>query len=360
MNISNLTKKLPMVLGIITFLAIGFYQCFLAADRYTSESRFTIKSSGTGAAPAGLDLGLLGGSSATKQDQLVIRDYLKSHDMMQKVIEEFGLEAISGPSSDILWSVDENSNTKSLLNHFRSLIEFTYDEEASVSTLVTQGFDPDIAQALNGFLIVNAEEYINKFSDKSSNSFINFAEEDVLQSKKAVNEANSKIRSAQEAGQLVDPTTDIQVVAKTLTELEAQLATVTAEMSELQGVYQEGTYQLTSKQMQIENIEDQISRLRARMASGEGEDLAGASVLFAALQFELEFANASYASALKTLEMAKVQAMQSRKYLVIIDSPDVADFALYPKVFLNLMVAAALILASIVVFKGVAAIIKEY
>ena len=357
MTAKKIWKKIPLIASLIFLVMACIYLFGLAADRYTSESKFTIKSNSVGSAPAGFDLGMLGGSSVTKQDQLIIRDFLTSNDVMLKVVEKFGLRELSAPATDVLWSVSDDTQSQHLLSHYRSLVELRYDEEASISTLVTQGFSPSITQRMNEFLLSEAEQYINEFSDKTSDAFISFAQNDVARAKQAVAEANGKIREAQDAGQLVDPKTDLEVVAKTLAELEAQIIAAKAELEELRGVYQEDTYQVLSKVSQIEGMERQIDALRIRMANGDGGDLAGASVLFASLQFDLEFANTSYASALKTLEMAKVQAMQSRKHLVIVETPNLPDYPTYPSKFLDLLIVVGSLTLFIAMLSAIVGII---
>ncbi len=351
-----------LVKGLAVFVVVvsAFYLWVLASDRYSAESRFTIKSQGEAAASTGFDLGLLGGSSVTKQDQLIIRDYLLSYDMMQKVVDEYGIEKLSSPRKDVLWRAGQDTKGKDLLSHYRALIQFSYDEEAGVSKVVTQGFSPEMARDLNAFLIESAEQYINDFSERSSDSFIAYAEGDVERAQERMEEVNQKIREAQDAGQLVGPETELQVVASNLTSLEATLAAERAELNRLQGIFQDDAWDVVSKERYIETLVQQVADLRSRMASDDGEDLAQASVLFASLQSELEFANTAHASALKTLEMAKMQAMQSRKHLVIIESPDLPDFPEYPRRFLWLLIMATLSAVGIVILQGISRIVGDY
>ena len=322
------------LIAAAAYLGSVGYLFGLADDRYGSESRFTVKSQMEGAS-SGLDLGILGGGNAAKQDQLVIRDFLLSSGMMKRAEAEFGIERLSAPGHDFLYAIDEASPHKARLAHYRSLIEFTYDEEASITKLIVQGFDAETARQMNEFLVRAAEDYINEFSRQTSDRFIEFASQDMAKAKAAVAEVQSRIRAAQGANNLVSPETDIEVIASTLSRLEGQLVESRAQLSSLLSYMQEDTHQVVSKREEIANLESQVTDLRARLSADEGVDLAEASVAFAALQSELEFANVALASSLKTLEGAKMQAMSSRKYLMLIEEPSLPDEAEYPRRWLN-------------------------
>jgi capsular polysaccharide transport system permease protein len=309
-------------------------------------------------AASGLDLGIFGGGNAAKQDQLVIRDFLRSSGMMKRAEAEFGLQRLSAPGHDFLYKVDEDSPLKDRLAHYRSLIEFTYDEEGSITKLVVQGFDADTAQQMNAFLVRAAEDYINEFSRQTSERFIEFASQDMDKAKAAVAEVQSRIRAAQGASNLVSPETDVEVIASTLGRLEGQLVESRAALSGLLQYMQEDTHQVRSKRDEIANLEGQIDSLRARLSTDNGADLAQATVEFAALQNELEFANVALASSLKTLESAKMQAMSSRKYLMLIEEPSLPDQAEYPRRWLNALYMLVLVSLGYMLVSGVLAMIR--
>ncbi len=363
----NISRKAAKLVGKHAFsIAILFattlcavYLFGLASDRYISESRFTVKSQSEGSA-GGLDLGILGSTTATKQDQLIIRDYLRSSDMMKKVFNEFGIELLTADRADLFWHINEKTRFKDRLAHYRSLIDFTYDEEASISTLITQGFEADVALRLNAFLVSAAEVYINEFSEKTSSRFIEFAQKDVEEAKAEVAYVTDMIRRAQESSRMVNPETDIRAIASTIGTLETLLSQQKGELTALLGYLQEETHQVAAQRAQIQSTETQLAELRSRLAGDQGKDLAAASLSFAQLESNLEFANANYASALKTLEAAKIQAMQARKYLMTVEQPDTPDYAEYPKPFINLAMCIAVLLMCAMLIKSLIRILREY
>ncbi|NDV50823.1 hypothetical protein [Salipiger sp. PrR003] len=352
--------KIQHLTILIPALLVAIYLFVLAGDRFVSESRFTIKSQGEVSAATSLDLGILGGASAAKQDQLLVRDYILSRDMMEAVFDEFGADALSGPFVDQLWYVSEGSPVKAKLSHYRAMIDFTFDEEAAVSTLETNAFDPETARDLNEFLIHKAEDYINAFARTSSDAMISYTQKDLERAQAQVLEITDQIRQAQSASQMVDPETDIGVVAKTLAELEAALASAKGELGSLETYLQDDTHQVVAQKRKIANLEEQIEEMRNRMSGDKAGDLADATIHFNMLNSQLQFANEDYASARKTLEMAKIQAMQATKHLVIIDHPDLADFAAYPRRLLSFLFALTVIAAFAAMTRMVAVLLKDY
>lgn len=360
LNMPPIFKNLSFVAGAAAAIVSSVYLWGMASDRYASESRFTVKSQGESSASAGIDWGLLGGSNATKQDQLIIRDFLMSDDMLEKVVDKFGVRAISGSPIDILWSVDEDTRSLELLKHYRSLLEFTYDDEASISTLVTQGFSAEMSEDLNVFLLGEAEDYINEFSAKTSAAFIEFAESDVQDASELVADITQQLQQAQREGSLANPETDLKVVAETLAEQESLHAAHRAELRRLRQVYQDDTYAVLSQKEKVQEAEARIAELRGRMSSAEGHDLAEASVVFAALQNKLDFANRKYVSTLNMLETAKIQAMQSQKHLVIVEAPNTPDYPEYPKRLQGFLVFVGTVLALSVLLRAVRAVFRQY
>ncbi|EPX77985.1 hypothetical protein [Salipiger mucosus] len=362
MDLSRTLSKIRMQHAILLVPALiaAVYLFILAGDRFVSESRFTIKSQGEASAATNLDLGILGGTSAAKQDQLIVRDYMMSRDMMEKTFNEFGTDALSGPFQDILWYITDDSPVKAKLSHYRSMVEFTFDEEAAVSTVETNAFSPETARKLNRFLLTEAENYINAFTERSSETMIDYSRRDLEAAQDRVMRITDEIRNAQRTAKTVDPETDLGVVATTLTELETKLAAAKSELDSLQSYLQDDTHQVIAQRRKISNLESQISNLRDRMAGADDDSLADTSVQFSTLKSRLQFANENYVSARKTLEMAKVQAMQSRKHLVIIDHPDLADFSTYPRRLISFLFALCVIGAVGALTRMTLVLIKDY
>jgi capsular polysaccharide transport system permease protein len=66
-------------------------------------------------------------------------------------------------------------------------------------------------------------------------------------------------------------------------------------------------------------------------ATGSDQELVVLLAAYEELQVEKEFAQKAYASALSSLEAARVEASRQQRYLAVYSKPALADFALYPR-----------------------------
>ena len=134
----------------------------LASDRYVSEARIVMPRSEVGGAPS-LDLGSLLTSSVGggRSDQLLLRDYLMSMDMLNRLDKALDLRGhFSDRKRDILsrmWSRDVPQEW--FYRHFLSRVGIDYDDYAGVLVIRAQAYDPKMAHAIDAMLVDEAERY---------------------------------------------------------------------------------------------------------------------------------------------------------------------------------------------------------
>src|SRR3546814_3654278 len=81
-------------LAVLFSLLASIYWFFIASDRYVSEAHVIIQRTElTGGTPTDFAGILTGGSSINRGDQLILRDYLRSVDMVKKLDKELNLRA---------------------------------------------------------------------------------------------------------------------------------------------------------------------------------------------------------------------------------------------------------------------------
>jgi capsular polysaccharide transport system permease protein len=309
----------------------ALYLFGVTQDRFASESRFTVKAQNEGIG-GGVDLGILGGTSSKKQDQLIIRDYLRSFGVMQQVEAKFGRTALSSPSYDPLYSLKEDSDDAKRLSHYRKMVNLAYDDEAGISKIEVQAFNAKTAMEINTFLMSAAETYINEYSERSMADFISSAERDLLATIASADDIRAQMRDAQRANRSVSPQMDIEVASSTIGNLERQLVSERADLTNMATYLKPDTYQIKTKQELIVSLEGQIESMRNRLADdSDGESAIGeASLIFNELTAKLELAMSTYASAQRTLELTKTNAAGNRKYLMVIERPSSLNVAIYP------------------------------
>jgi capsular polysaccharide transport system permease protein len=82
----------------------------------------------------------------------------------------------------------------------------------------------------------------------------------------------------------------------------------------------------------VKALSAQIGAEKKRLVDPKGEgDIAGSLAEFEAAMVEKEFAEASYRSALATLEVARAEAARQHRYLAVVSSPSQPDESTHPR-----------------------------
>ena len=357
-NLKMNKSYLNLITIVLPIFLSAIYVFFIAEDRFISESKFTIKSDSESSSQ--LDFSMLGASSSGKQDQLIIRDHILSHDMMNKIIEKFSLQALSSKKNDLIWKVDKNTSNIDLFKQYKKLIDLKFNDEGAISQLEVQMFDPILSKKVNEFIIEESIKFVNSFSEELSNQYINFAENDALKAKNKYDQALDLMKEFQDDNSLISPEGDQLILTSTLTTLENQVVTEKNKLSEFQSYLTDETSQVKQQKIKIKNLEDQIEETRKKMASSSDKDLNDTARLYIEKENNVKFAQESYITALSTLEAARLKAMHSQKHLMVIAKPTSPESATMPMRYFNFTIISLLILTLNLLLRSAINIVKEY
>jgi len=147
---------------LIACALAALYWGLVASDRYVSEARIVMPRSEVAGARS-LDLGSLLTSSigGGRSDQLLLRDYLMSTDMLNRLDKALDLRGhFSDTKRDIvsrMWSKDVPQEW--FYRYFLSRVSIEYDDYAGVLVIRAQAYDPKMAHAIDAMLVDEAERY---------------------------------------------------------------------------------------------------------------------------------------------------------------------------------------------------------
>jgi capsular polysaccharide transport system permease protein len=152
----------PMVsAALIASLLAAVYWLAIASDRFVSESHVIIQRTDLPGGQSVDFVSLLGGASGSRSDQLLLRDYLRSVDMLQKLDATLQLRAhYSATSHDPLsrmWSPDLSMEW--FHRYYLSRVSVELDEFAGVLVIKAQGFDSKTAPAVTTLLGEEGERF---------------------------------------------------------------------------------------------------------------------------------------------------------------------------------------------------------
>jgi capsular polysaccharide transport system permease protein len=335
--LERLTRR-NLRLGIIAvpWLIAAVYLFVFAADRYVSESVVVIRQEGGGMSiPGGLTaLSSMFGSSATSgNDQYMLQAHILSIDMLRQLEEKLDLrQAYSNPMLDLIFRLDEDATQEEFVDYYRNRIEIVVDDASGLVTIKTQGFTPEIAQAVNQQVVAISERFINESSHELAREQMSFAESELKNARAQLDEARNRLLEFQKEHDMLDPTAQAAANTGLVAELQAMQALHAAELKGLQAYLNDDAPQIRALQAQIDGIRQQLeAERRGSVTNADGVSLNVLAGRYQELVAELEFLSDAYVGALTALETARIESTRKLKSLVLVESPALPESAEYPR-----------------------------
>ena len=325
-------------IGIIglPWVIAAVYLFVFAADRYVSESVVVIRQEGGGMAiPGGLSAlsSMIGTSAAAGNDQYMLQAHILSFDMLRQLNEKLDLrQAYSSPKLDFIFRLDEDATQEEFIEYYQNRIEIIVDDVSGLVTIRTQGFTPEIAQAVNQHIVVISERFINESSHELAREQMSFAESELKNARAQLDEARNRLLEFQEEHDMLDPTAQAAANTGLVAELQAMQAMHAAELKGLEAYLNDDAPQIKALQAQIAGIRQQLqAERRSSVTNAEGVSLNVLAGRYQELLAELEFLSDAYVGALTALETARIESTRKLKSLVLVESPALPQSAEYPR-----------------------------
>lgn len=329
-------RNLRIAVIAVPWLAAAIYLFVFAADRYVAESIVTVRAEGGQmSVPSGMDAlsALLGSSAASREDQFMLQAHILSMDMLRQLQEKLDLrEAYGSPQADVIFRLDDDASQEDFLRYYRSRIEVEVDGDSGLLIIRTQGFTPEIAQAVNQEVVAISERFINESSHRLARDQMTFAESELQKAREQLDGVRRRLLSFQEKHGVLDPTAQVAANTGITAELQAALARQEAELKGLQAYLNDDAPQVQAIEAQLAGLRAQLqTESRRAMTNMEGASLNVLAADYQELLAELEFVQDAYRGALTALEMARIESTRKLKSLVLVESPALPESAEYPR-----------------------------
>jgi capsular polysaccharide transport system permease protein len=357
-----LRRRTFQVTAAVSLLAV-LYWGVIASDRFVSEAHVIVQRTDMASSQtldfSSLISGVTGGSHA---DQFLLRDYLLSVDMLQKLDARLDLRGhYSDPRHDILsrmWDKDEELEL--FYRYYLTRVSIEFDERAGILIIKAQAYDPKTAAAITTMLVKEGERYMNELAHRLANEQVHFLEQQVVQRSKEALQTRQKVIEFQNRNGLVSPQGTVESMAATINKLEAQLTELKAHRGALLGYLSNTAPAVVELNLQIKAFEDQIGQEQSRLAAPAGKTLNTAVEEFQRLQLAADFAQDVYKTALVALEKGRVEATRIIKKVSILQAPTQPQYPLEPRRLYNLVVFILLVLILAGIIHLLAAIIRDH
>jgi capsular polysaccharide transport system permease protein len=333
----------------------------LASDRYVSESNVVLESPQL-ASPTLSFESLLSGGGGASGDMLLLRDYLLSVDMLRKVDQAVGFRQHYAYSSiDLfsrLWS--EEVPIEELHDYYLKRVSVELDEYAQVLRIQVQAFSPEMAHAITSLLLTEGERHMNTMGQRLAEDQVRFLEKQVAELNGSFDEVRRELIDYQNSNGLVSPTGTVDSINAVVASLEGQLANYRARRTALVSYQSPRSSDVLRVDAEIQALNQQIGKERARMAQQSGGALNVLSSEYKTLELRMQFAQESYAGALAALQNTRIEAARKLKQVSVLQSPTLPEYAVEPRRLYNIVVFAIIALFLGLIVQMLVLIVKDH
>lgn len=359
----TLARRRTFRLAAIAIVASILYWGLIASDRYVSESHVIIQRTDMSSG-ASLDFGslLAGSGGANKSDQLLLRDYLLSIDLLNKLDAQLDLRThYSGWGHDplsALWF--RNTSQEQFHQYFLNRLSVEFDDYAGVLVIKAQGYDAKTAHAITSMLVAEGERAMNELAHRLAEEQVSFVEKQVVSAAEKMNQARAAVLRYQNNRGMLSPQITAENIAASINRLEGQRTEVQARRSTLLGYLSSKAPAVAELDMQIDAIEKQIKKEQARLTAPDGKTLNRTVEEFQRIEMEAQFAQDVYKTALVSLEKSRVEATRTLKKVSVLQNPTLPQYPLEPRRLYNITVSTLIILLLAGIIHLLAAIIRDH
>jgi capsular polysaccharide transport system permease protein len=337
-----------------TLLAVIYYG-LIASDRYVAEARYAIRAGDEGPAGGIVDsfLGSTSGSGGAAEDVKVVRDFILSRDMLERLDGKMNLRGhYQSPSIDFLSRLHRDVSFERFTEYYLDKVEIEVDPSSNISTLRVRAFDPETALELASAIIEFSEDLVNRMTDRIVEDTLRFSRDEVKVAEGQVRTASRVLTGFRTDSRTIDPGQETSAVLGIVTQLESTLATARTELIQAESFMNPDSVHVKNLRSRVNAMEQQVLNERRRLAADNGGSAVDYTRIidsYEPLALEKALAEQRYASALTSLEAARAEAQRKQRYLIAFVNPRLPDEAVEPKRLLSILTVfiAALLLYAI-------------
>lgn len=353
----------PMLWGsvVLTLLA-AVYWGLVASDRYVSEAHVVVDRTDLQTSQ-GMDFATLVTGGRNNHDLQLLRDHLRSVDMLLKLDGQLKLRAhYSDTERDPLsrmWFID--ASQEFFHQHFLSRTSIELDEQAGILRIRAQAYDAPMAQTIARGLLREGEAFMNEIAHRLARDQVAFLEQQVAKSGEKALQTRRALLAYQNNSGLISPQAKAETLVAITGRLEGQISELKARRSAMLGYLSANSADVAQLTLQIDALEKQMAQEQARLASPKGGSMLNRQIEeFQRLELEAGFAQDVYKTSLVALERGRVEAGRTLKKVSVVQSPTLAEYPLEPRRIYNILVFGLTVLALAGIAHLLAAIVRDH
>ena len=348
---------------IYIMIVVIFYYTFIAADRYVSNVSLSVKST-DGSSPISLSgiESLVGVASSSTEDIKLLREYIKSFDMLQKLDEKINLRSLYEKQKiDLFFRIYSSTSKESYLKYYRDRIHILFDDATGLLNVAVESFSPEDARIISAAILEESERFINEISHNIAREQLKFAQGELESAKQKYKDAKNELLAFQNEYGVFDPQSLAKTKAGFITEIELQISKKETELNTMRSYLNDNAPEIVALKAELRAHKEQLEKEKSKVASNASQDkLNDVVAQFEALYLNLSFAEDVYKTAITAVETTRIEIGRKAKQVVVIQSPYVPDSAAYPNKMYNIITIFVILTLIFGVVRLVRAIIDEH
>ncbi len=358
-------NKLFLWAVIVPFLLFTMYTLLIAKPRYVSNSSVTVQNiNGAGELSNMGALLFAGIAGNSQQDVLLIKEYISSADMLNAVDEKFKiLNHWNSPQIDILYRLWFYDKKELALEYFRDKVKPILNPETGTLQISVETFDPKLSKEVLDFVLKKSEEFVNNNNHKAADEQLNFIDKEIKNIKEKLDVSRGNLIEYQKTSKFFTPQAEIEQASKKIMILEESKIKSEAEYNAKKTFLHENSPKMITLKETIFQLEAQIKSEKSKLLGTDGKKSSGINDhtdKYKLLEADLELRSEEYKNALITYEKVKIEATRKLKQLILVATPQLPDYPIYPNKKMNILYAFIILIMVYGIFGLLKDIVKEH
>ncbi len=358
-----MTRLFPRLIQLTLIGAVlaTAYWLLIASDRYVSEASVIIRKTDSVAAPTpDLSMLIAGIAAVNRNDQMLLREYLLSVDMLKKLDAELNLKAHYGDWGrdwvSRMWLTD----MEWFHRHYLSRVAIEYDDYAGVLRIKAQAYDSATARAIADTLVREGERYMNQLGHELAQTQVNFLTTQVDLAQLRFQQASQRLLAFQNKKGLLSPQATAESLNVLVAKLEEQRAQLQTQLASLPKNLDRDHPNIVMLRQSLAAVDRQIGEEKAKLANPGGKTLNITMEEFQRLQMEVTFTQELYKTALAALEKGRIDATRMLEKVSVLQTPTLAEYPMEPRRIYNAVITLLFGLMLVGILKLLESIVLDH
>ncbi len=358
----HLVRRRAFQAALVGIVLAILYWGVIASDRYVSEADVVVDRTDVGGGQSIDFSALITGGGRSTYDLMLMRDHLRSVDMLQKLDARLKLRVhYSDWKRDPLsrmWS--EDAEQEFFHRHYLSRVSIELDDTVGVLRIKAQAYSPEMARAIASALVEEGERFMNEMAHRLARDQVDFLEKEVDRMSERLLKARRAMVDFQNAKGFISPQATAESLGTIVARLEGQLTELKAKREAMLGYLSPSAPDIALIDLEIGAIVKQLRTEQGRLTSPKGGTLNRTVEEFQRLEMETIFAQDVYKTALVALEKGRMEATRNLKKVSIVQSPTLPQYPLEPRRVYNTVVFTLSVLMLAGIVQLLAAIVRDH